>query len=136
MPDDPNQTGGQDRTPINVKQDLESRYWAERFGVSPEEVEDAVKQWATAPTGWSSSARTSEPGRPMVMATSHYQRNATLKVALGRWVAAKPGSEEAKQAYEGVLLEIGQMIEQAKKPLRERVEELEGQLKRPKAKWA
>lgn len=44
MPDDPTQRDGQDRARIIVSQDHERRYWAFRFGVSIEELEDAVKQ--------------------------------------------------------------------------------------------
>ena len=35
--------GGQDRTRIKVKQPYELREWADRFGVSPQQVREAVR---------------------------------------------------------------------------------------------
>ena len=43
MPDNLTQRGGSDRTRIHVNQDHELRYWAQRFGVTPEEVRNAVQ---------------------------------------------------------------------------------------------
>jgi hypothetical protein len=43
MSDNLTQRGGSDRTRINVNQEHEVRYWAQRFGVSQEEVRNAVK---------------------------------------------------------------------------------------------
>ena len=43
MPGSTLSRGGQDRTRIKVKQAYELREWAERFGVSPQEVRDAVR---------------------------------------------------------------------------------------------
>jgi len=42
--DDPSQRGPQDRTRINVNQEHELRYWARHFGVTAEQLKDAVKQ--------------------------------------------------------------------------------------------
>ena len=44
MADDPSQRGPQDRTRINVNQDHELRYWARHFGVTAEQLKDAVEQ--------------------------------------------------------------------------------------------
>jgi Protein of unknown function (DUF3606) len=43
MPDDRKQRGGQDRNRINVNQDYEVRDWAKKFGVSPDELKEAVR---------------------------------------------------------------------------------------------
>ena len=43
MPDDESKQGGQDRTRIHVNQHYELRDWADKFGVCPEEIKDAVK---------------------------------------------------------------------------------------------
>ena len=40
--DDKSKRGGQDRTRIDVSQDYELRDWAEKFGVSEEQVKAAV----------------------------------------------------------------------------------------------
>lgn len=42
MADDKGQSGGQDRTRINVNQDYELRDWSRKFGVTPEELKRAV----------------------------------------------------------------------------------------------
>jgi hypothetical protein len=42
MPDDLNTRGGRDRERINVNQEHELRYWAEKFGVSHEQIKTAV----------------------------------------------------------------------------------------------
>ena len=42
MSDDLTKRGGQDRKRINVNQDHELRNWAQKFGVSPEELKKAV----------------------------------------------------------------------------------------------
>ena len=42
MADDLKQTGNPDDQRINVGQDHEVRYWAEKFGVTPEEIRSAV----------------------------------------------------------------------------------------------
>jgi hypothetical protein len=44
MTDDPSKRGPQDRTRINTNEDHEIRYWTERFGVSAERLETAVKK--------------------------------------------------------------------------------------------
>jgi hypothetical protein len=41
--DDLKQTGRQDDERINVEQDHEVGYWAEKFGVSPERLRKAVQ---------------------------------------------------------------------------------------------
>jgi hypothetical protein len=47
MADDKTFTGGQDRARINVDEDYEVRDWAKKFGVTPDELREAV---ATAGT--------------------------------------------------------------------------------------
>lgn len=47
MADDKTQVGGQDRTRIDVNEDYEVRDWATRFGVSPDELRDAVEAVGT-----------------------------------------------------------------------------------------
>ena len=47
MPDDTKQRGGQDRTRIDVSEDYELRDWAKKFGVTPERLQEAVKQSVT-----------------------------------------------------------------------------------------
>jgi len=43
MADSTTQRHGQDRTRINVNQPHELRDWADKFGVSPQQIEDAVR---------------------------------------------------------------------------------------------
>jgi hypothetical protein len=43
MSDDLSKRGGQDRTRIDVSQDYELRDWAQKFGVSKEQLKAAVK---------------------------------------------------------------------------------------------
>jgi hypothetical protein len=43
MSDDKTKTGKIDRDRINVNEDYELRYWAEKFGVTPERLRAAVK---------------------------------------------------------------------------------------------
>ncbi|MCB1980310.1 MAG: DUF3606 domain-containing protein [Burkholderiaceae bacterium] len=43
MADDTTQSGGQDRRRINVHQDYELRDWSNKFGVTPEQLKEAVK---------------------------------------------------------------------------------------------
>lgn len=47
MADDKTRSGGQDRTRINVNEDYELRDWARKFGVSPDELKDAVNAVGT-----------------------------------------------------------------------------------------
>lgn len=42
MADDKANSGGQDRKRINVHQDYEVRDWAQKFGVTPDELKRAV----------------------------------------------------------------------------------------------
>lgn len=42
MSDDKNQSGGQDRQRINLGEDYEVRHWSTRFGVTPEQLRNAV----------------------------------------------------------------------------------------------
>ena len=42
MADDKTSTGGQDRARINVNEDYEVRDWAKKFGVTADELRDAV----------------------------------------------------------------------------------------------
>lgn len=44
MADDKSNTGGQDRARINVNEDYELRDWSTKFGVTPEELKEAVKK--------------------------------------------------------------------------------------------
>ena len=44
MSDDRTQRGGQDRSRINLAQEYEVRDWADRFGVSEEELRRAVAE--------------------------------------------------------------------------------------------
>lgn len=43
MADDLNNRGGQDRKRIDVNQDYELRDWSKKFGVSPEQLKEAVQ---------------------------------------------------------------------------------------------
>lgn len=44
MADDKSKTGGQDRDRINVNEDYELRDWSKKFGVTPDELKEAVKK--------------------------------------------------------------------------------------------
>ena len=44
MADDRSLRGGQDRTRVNVDQDYEAKYWAEKWGISQEELRSAVAE--------------------------------------------------------------------------------------------
>jgi hypothetical protein len=48
MSDDKTQSGGQDRTRINVNEDYELRDWSAKFNVSPEQLKQAVKAVGTS----------------------------------------------------------------------------------------
>lgn len=52
--DNKSKPGGQDRTRINTSEEYELRDWAEKFGVTPEELKAAVR------TSGSSDAETVE----------------------------------------------------------------------------
>lgn len=43
MADDKTRTGGQDRQRISLEEDYEVRDWAKKFGVTAEELREAVK---------------------------------------------------------------------------------------------
>ncbi|PIB92809.1 DUF3606 domain-containing protein [Caulobacter sp. FWC2] len=43
MTDDKTKTGPQDASKISLSEDYEVRYWSDKFGVSREELERAVK---------------------------------------------------------------------------------------------
>jgi hypothetical protein len=43
VPDNPDIRGGAHRQRINVDQDYELRHWSQKFGVSPDELRQAVK---------------------------------------------------------------------------------------------
>ncbi|AWH86570.1 DUF3606 domain-containing protein [Flavobacterium album] len=43
MSDDKSKTGSPDRNRINTSEDYEVRYWSEKFGVSKQELLDAIK---------------------------------------------------------------------------------------------
>jgi hypothetical protein len=42
MADDRSKRGAQDRTRVNVDQEYEARYWADKWHVTPEELRSAV----------------------------------------------------------------------------------------------
>ncbi len=44
MADDKSKTGGGDRDRINVNEDYELRDWSKKFGVTPDELKEAVKK--------------------------------------------------------------------------------------------
>lgn len=44
MADDKTKTGGQDRTRINSSEEYEVGDWVQKFGVSPQELKDAVQE--------------------------------------------------------------------------------------------
>jgi len=44
MSDDRDDRGVPDRDRINVNQDYEVRYWSTRFGVTPDQLKDAVRE--------------------------------------------------------------------------------------------
>jgi len=44
MSDDKSKTGGPDRQRINTSEEYEVRDWSKRFGVTPEQLKDAVKK--------------------------------------------------------------------------------------------
>jgi hypothetical protein len=47
MSDNLQQRGGQDRRRINVNEPYELRDWSRKFGVSPEELQEAVRAVGT-----------------------------------------------------------------------------------------
>ena len=44
MADDLKNRGAQDRSRVNIQEDHEVRYWTEKWGVTKEELADAVKR--------------------------------------------------------------------------------------------
>jgi len=44
MNDDLKQKGSQDRSRINTNEDYEVRYWSKKFGVSADQLKEAVKK--------------------------------------------------------------------------------------------
>ncbi|OLD57222.1 MAG: DUF3606 domain-containing protein [Acidobacteria bacterium 13_1_40CM_2_56_5] len=48
MSDDKTKRGPQDRTKINVHEKYELDYWTKKFGVSPDELRDAVSRVGTS----------------------------------------------------------------------------------------
>lgn len=48
MSDDKSQSHGQDRTRIDVNEDYELRDWSTKFGVTPDELKQAVKAVGTS----------------------------------------------------------------------------------------
>lgn len=48
MSDDTQQRHGQDRTRINVHEDYELRDWSKKFGVTPEQLKQAVAAVGTS----------------------------------------------------------------------------------------
>lgn len=43
MADDKTKSGGQDRARISLSEDYEARDWAKKFGVTQDQLKDAVK---------------------------------------------------------------------------------------------
>jgi hypothetical protein len=46
--DNTQNVGSPDRDRINVNEDYEVRYWSEKFGISADELKDAVKSAGTS----------------------------------------------------------------------------------------
>lgn len=46
--DNKQRVGAPDRNLINVNEDYELRYWSEKFGISRDELREAVKQAGTS----------------------------------------------------------------------------------------
>jgi len=46
--DDKSKTGRQDDSQINVNEDYEVKYWSKKFGVTSDELKDAVKAAGTS----------------------------------------------------------------------------------------
>ena len=44
MPDDKTKRGPQDRAKINVQEKYEMDYWSRKFGVTPDQLRNAVKR--------------------------------------------------------------------------------------------
>jgi hypothetical protein len=44
MSDDKNKRGPEDRARINITENYEVQYWTEKFGVTPEQLRNAVQQ--------------------------------------------------------------------------------------------
>jgi hypothetical protein len=44
MPDDPTKKKPQDSSRVNVHENYEVEYWTKKFGVSPQQLKDAVKK--------------------------------------------------------------------------------------------
>ena len=44
MPDDKTKRGPQDRAKINVQEKYEMDYWSRKFGVTPDQLRNAVKK--------------------------------------------------------------------------------------------
>jgi hypothetical protein len=44
MSDNLKGSGGQDRSRIDVSQEWELRYWTDKFGITPEDLKQAVRQ--------------------------------------------------------------------------------------------
>jgi hypothetical protein len=48
MSDDKSNTGGTDRKRINVNETYELRHWSKKFGVTPEQLKEAVAAVGTS----------------------------------------------------------------------------------------
>ncbi|HEY0820463.1 MAG TPA: DUF3606 domain-containing protein [Rhizobacter sp.] len=62
MSDNTEQRGGQDRQRINVNQDHELRYWAQKFGASAEQLKKAVEKVGDRAEAVERHLRSSERG--------------------------------------------------------------------------
>ena len=49
MADDPTKKRPQDGTKVNINQQNEVQYWAQKFGVTPERLREAVAKVGNAP---------------------------------------------------------------------------------------
>lgn len=49
MADDKSKRGQQDRSKINIHEQYEVQYWSKKYGVTPEELRDAVGKAGTSP---------------------------------------------------------------------------------------
>lgn len=63
MPDDKQQTGGQDRERINVNEEYEVRDWARSLSTTPERLKEAVQAVGDRADKVREFLRSDQPGR-------------------------------------------------------------------------
>jgi hypothetical protein len=61
--DDKNNIGGQDRKRIDINEEYELQYWSEKFGVSRQELKNAVEQAGTEAEEVERILKSSKSGR-------------------------------------------------------------------------